>query len=68
MLQQYTSVKTEGKYIFSEISSSLINAVIEGYKSVSYTTHAIKYLMDCEWHVLKLGIKYCNLYLNVLQT
>lgn len=67
MLQQYSSVKSEGNYI-SEISSSLINAIIEAYKSVSYTIHAIKYLMDCEWHVIKLGIQYCNLYLNVLQT
>lgn len=62
------SVKIEGKYIFSEISSSLINAVIEGYKSVSYTIHAIKYLMDYEWHVIKLGTKYRNLHLNMRQT
>lgn len=68
MLQQYSSVKTEKKKIFSEVSSSLINAIIEGYKSISYTIQAIKYLMDCEWHVIKLGIKYCNLYLNVVQT
>lgn len=38
------------------------------YVSFSFVQRVVKYLMDCEWHVIKLGIRYCNLYSNASHT
>lgn len=36
--------------------------------SFSLVQHVVKYLMDCECHVVKLGIRYRDLYSNASQT
>jgi len=56
------------QYIFSVVSSFLINTTNGDYTFLSSTIHVIKYFMDCERYIIKLDVKYCNLYLNASQT